>query len=63
MRVPHTGIYAIRERSNVFSVFILSEMEQNDIFGSEYVVKVHLSVQQLAKEHLHLARKVTSFVK
>ena len=27
------------------------------------LMKVHLSSQQLAKEHLHLARKVTSFVK
>ena len=25
--------------------------------------KVHLSSQKLAKKHLHLARKVTSFVK
>jgi len=38
VRLPHTGIYAIRGRSNVFSVFISSEMEQNDIFGTEYVV-------------------------
>ena len=38
MRLPHTGIYAIRGRSSVFSIFISSEMEQNDIFGTEYVV-------------------------
>jgi len=31
-------MYAIRGRSNVFSIFISSEMEQNDICGTEYVV-------------------------
>ena len=38
IRQPHTGIYAIRSRSNFFSVFISNEREQNDIFGTEYVV-------------------------
>jgi len=38
VRLPHAGIYAIRGRSNVFSVFISSEMEQNDVFGTEDVV-------------------------
>jgi len=38
MCLPHTGIYGIRGRSNVFSIFISSEMEQNDIFDTEYVV-------------------------
>ena len=38
VRLSHTGTYAIRGRSNVFSVFISREMEQNDIFGTEYVV-------------------------
>ena len=38
VRLPHTGIYTISGRSNVFSIFISSEMEQNDIFGTEYVV-------------------------
>ena len=36
--VFHTLEYAIRGRSNVFSVFISSEMEQNDVFDTEYVV-------------------------
>ena len=54
-RQPFTGIYAIRGRSNFFSVFISNEIEENDIFGTEYVV--------MAKEHLQLARKVTFFVK
>lgn len=38
VRLPHTGTYAIRGRSNVFSVFISTELGQNDIFGTEYVV-------------------------
>ena len=38
VRQPHTGIYAIRSRSNFFSVFISNEREENDIFGTEYVV-------------------------
>ena len=33
-----TGIYAIRSRSNFLSVFISNEIEENDIFGTEYVV-------------------------
>ena len=31
IRQPHTGIYAIRSRSNFFSVFISNEREENDI--------------------------------
>ena len=38
VRLPHTETYAVRGRSNAFSVFISSEMEQNDILGTEYVV-------------------------
>ena len=38
IRQPHTGIYAIRSRSNFFSVFISNEIEENDIFATEYVV-------------------------
>lgn len=38
VRLPHTGIYAIRGRSNIFSLFISSEMKHNDIFGTEYAV-------------------------
>ena len=38
VRLPHTGTYAIRRRSNVFSEFISTELGQNDIFGTEYVV-------------------------
>ena len=38
VRLPHTGTYAIRGRSNVFSEFISTELGQNDIFGTEYVV-------------------------
>ena len=30
IRQPHTGIYAIRSRSNFFSVFISNEIEEND---------------------------------
>ena len=33
-----TGIYAIRSRSNFLSVFISNEIEENDIFGTEYHV-------------------------
>ena len=33
-----TGIYSIRSRSNFLSVFISNEIEENDIFGTEYVV-------------------------
>ena len=38
VRLPHAGIYAIRGKSNMFSVFISSEMEKNDIFGTEHAV-------------------------
>ena len=35
----HTLEYiAIRSRSNFFSVFISNEIEENDIFGTEYVI-------------------------
>ncbi|KAJ7384374.1 hypothetical protein OS493_022487 [Desmophyllum pertusum] len=37
-QLPHSGIYAIRSRSNVFSMFISDTIEANDIFGTEYVV-------------------------
>jgi len=65
MHLPQTRIYAIRGRSNVFSIFISNKTEQNDIFALNMLswMKVHLSSQQLAKEHFFLARKVTSFVK
>lgn len=44
IREPHTGIYAIRSRSNFFgSVLISNEIEENDIFGTEYVVMDEIS--------------------
>ena len=33
-----TGIYATRSRFNFLSVFISNEIEENDVFGTEYVV-------------------------
>ena len=39
VRLPHTGIYAIRSRSNFSTVFISNEIEENDIFGTEYAVR------------------------
>ena len=33
-----TGIYAIRSRPNFLYVFIANEIEENAIFGTEYVV-------------------------
>jgi len=38
VRLPHSEIYTVRGRSNVFSMFLSSEIEQNDIVGTEYVV-------------------------
>lgn len=34
----HTGTYAVRSKSNFFSVFVSSKIDANDIFGTEYVV-------------------------
>ena len=58
-----TEIYAIRSRSNFLSVFISNEIEENDVFGTEYVVmdENSFSLRHLAKEHLLHARKVTFF--
>ena len=33
-QAPHTGIYAIRSKSNFFSVFISSKIDANDIVGT-----------------------------
>ena len=35
-QAPHTGIYAIRSKSNFFSVFISSKIDANDIVGTNY---------------------------
>ena len=35
---PHTGIYAVRSKSNIFSVFTSSKIDTNDMFRTEYVV-------------------------
>ena len=37
-QVRHTGIYAIRSRSNFFAIFNSDKIEENYIFGTEYVV-------------------------
>ena len=37
-QAPHTGIYAIRSKSNFFSVFISSKIDANDIVGTNYVI-------------------------
>ena len=38
MRLPHTGVYSIKSRSSFFVVFISDEIEENDLFDTEYVV-------------------------
>ena len=65
VRLPHTGTYAIRGRSNVFSEFISIELGQNDIFGTEYVVMEESSFifAPAGEGALTSARKVTSFMK
>ena len=63
-QAPHTGIYAIRSKSNFFSVFISSKIDANDIVGTIIMLssmKVLLSFKRLAKKHY--ARRVTLFAK
>ena len=58
-----TVIYAIRSRFNFLSVFISNEIEENDVFGTEYVVmdESSFSFKTSGEGALTTCKKVTFF--